>query len=169
MEHSISVFRLRRLPKTLKYVVLLYLASLTFGLITATLLIEYTTELTPDGIEANYIGNEEDEQAEEMKFKKSAYEIMNIIHTHVLGLGLILFVQAVLLYFTEIPEILKKILMIEPLVSVIVTFFSIYLLWTNVPYTEYVIILSGSLMVTCMLLGAFLIGRELLAKSRIKT
>ncbi|MFW2347565.1 MAG: hypothetical protein ACN4EF_03300, partial [Wenyingzhuangia sp.] len=40
----------------------------------------------------------------------------------------------------------KKFLMIEPLLSVLVTFTGIYLLWTGVLWMKYIVMFSGILM-----------------------
>ncbi|WP_317130215.1 hypothetical protein [Aggregatimonas sangjinii] len=43
-----------------------------------------TSTISPDGIVENYNGNENDEYARVMKFKKSEREMLTIVHTHIL-------------------------------------------------------------------------------------
>ena len=42
-------------------------------------------------IETHYLGNENDEDAEIMKFKKNEREILTIVHGHILSMSVIFF------------------------------------------------------------------------------
>ncbi len=48
-----------------------------------------TDSNTAVGMQENYNGNEDHPDIMEMKFKKSAREMLTIVHTHVLSLSLI--------------------------------------------------------------------------------
>ena len=103
---------------------------------------------------------EDDEDAEEMHFKKSEQEILTLIHNHILSLSLIFFVLGSLLYMTSVSDKLTYFLIYEPLVSLVLTFGGIYLLWKGVIWFKYIIMLSGMAMVLSILaMSALLIWR----------
>ena len=61
-------------------------------------------------------------------------------------MSMIFFFVGLILSITNLPKTIKLFLMIEPFISVVLTFGGIYLLWKNILWMKYVIILSGSLM-----------------------
>lgn len=136
-----------QLPKKLKWLVAIFLIVLAVGFYTGLGFVKNTTDGTPKGIIENYNGNEEDLEAEEMKFKKSDREMLTIIHTHILSMSLIFVLLGFLVYGCPMNPGLKSFLMIEPLVSVLLTFGGIYLLWAGHLWMTYVVMLSGALMV----------------------
>ncbi len=81
-------FFLRQLPATLKYLVAFFVFTLSIGFFTGLLFVDQTTQTSPQGLTENYLGNEDNENAEVMIFKKSAREMLTIIHTHILSLSL---------------------------------------------------------------------------------
>lgn len=102
-----------------------------------------TTGFTPSGIETNYNGNEADEEVSEMKFKKSEKELMTIIHDHVLSLSVLFFVLGLVLLTTSLGPGWKTFLLVEPFVSLVLTFGGIWLMWAGVGWFKYVVMLSG--------------------------
>lgn len=152
-------------PKTVKQFLIMFILMLSVGFYTGLLFVSSTTENTPNGIEENYLGNEENESAKVMKFKKSDRELLTTIHTHVLSLSFIFFMQGLILLFTSIPNGLKKVLLIEPFLSIIMTFGGIYLLWKGILWMKYLIMLSGGLMTLCFTISSIIILIQLLQKS----
>ena len=102
--------------------------------------------MSSTGVETHYLGNEADEDAEIMKFKKNEREILTIVHNHILSLSVIFFLLSLILATTSINKKLKYFLMLEPFLSILLTFGGIYLLWKGVVWFKYVVIFSGSLM-----------------------
>lgn len=137
---------IHHLPGKLRTLIILYLIVSSIGYLSGLAFVNETTAGTPEGIVENYNGNEENEDAEEMKFKKSSHEMINIIHTHILSMSMIFFILAGLVYGCRIPGWLKSFLMIEPLISVLVTFSGIYLIWLGYEWMTYIVMLSGALM-----------------------
>ncbi|WP_127846491.1 hypothetical protein [Psychroflexus aestuariivivens] len=137
---------LKSLPLHLKYLVTAFLLVLSIGYFTGIRFVDHTTAQTPFGIQENYLGNESDEDATEMKFKKSKQEMLNIVHTHILSMAMIFLLTGVLVAMTNLKIGFKKILMIEPFVSILGTFGGIYLLWSGILWMKYVIMISGILM-----------------------
>jgi hypothetical protein len=130
---------------------------LNLGFFTGFNFVRVTTSLKASGIEQNYLGNEDDEEAEEMHFRKSEKEILTLIHNHILSLSVIFFILGVLLSMTHISNPLKSFLLFEPFVSLLLTFGGMYVLWKGVIWFKYVIIISGTAMVLSILVTSVLI------------
>lgn len=156
---------IKTMPTPLKRLGMVFLFVLSVGYFTGLGFVRNTTSLTPLGVVENYTGNEEDEEAEVMKFKKSDREMLTIIHTHILSLSVIFFLLAVMVYFTSAPQVLKSFLMIEPMISVLVTFGGIYFIWLGMYWATYLVMFSGMLMTLSYLLSCFLIFRDLIHKA----
>lgn len=148
-------------PKEIKVLILLFLIPLSLGFFGGISFVNNTTSMTPAGVESHYLGNENDEDAEIMQFKKSEREILTIVHGHLLSLSVIFFITGLLLACTSYPIKLKYFLMLEPFVSLLLTFGGIYFLWLGFTWVKYVIIVSGVVMTLSFALAVFLIGYEL--------
>jgi hypothetical protein len=122
--------------RTFRFFVICFVLILNVGFFTGFSFVRVTTSLNSEGIEQNYLGNEEDEEAEEMHFKKSEQEILTLIHNHILSLSLIFFALGTLLYMTNVPVRFTSFLMFK-----------------------YVIMISGVAMVLSLLLMSLLIVR----------
>ena len=177
--------KLRDLPKYVRISILAFLITLSFGYFTGLMFVEDTTEFNTDGIELNYNGNEkmysvnefendeeisineweEEELTEPLKFKKSEKEIITIIHTHVLSFSLIFFALGTLLCFSKYSIRLKKLLIIEPFVSIILTFGGIWLLWKEISWMKYIVMISGILLTITYVIITILIIYELFRKN----
>lgn len=151
-------------PKEIKMLIAIFLVVLSVGFFTGLLFVNDTSNMGSQGIEMQYLGNELDENAEVMKFKKSDREILTMVHNHVLSLSMIFFIVALILSTTSINKKLKKFLMIEPFVSVILTFGGIYVLWTGVIWFKYVVMISGTLMTFSYATAVILILLQLFKK-----
>ena len=91
--------------------------------------VRQTDSVTPTGVIENYNGNEVNSASEAMKFKKGKREMLTIIRTHILSLSFIFFMLGILVWGTDQSTNLKLFLTIEPFMSVLLTFGSIYMLW----------------------------------------
>lgn len=152
--------KLSEFPRDFRILVACFVIVLNVGFFTGFNFVRVTTSLNTSGIEQNYLGNEDDEEAEIMRFKKSEGEILTLIHNHILSLSIIFFLLSVLLYMTNVPAKLKIFLVFEPFASLILTFGGIYVLWKGVVWFKYVIAISGFAMVFSLCLVSFLILRE---------
>jgi uncharacterized membrane protein SirB2 len=153
-----------RLPKEVKLLIGAFLVVLSVGYFTGLTFVNDTTENHPQGIQENYLGNEEDLEAEVMKFKKPEREMLTIIHTHILSMSVIFFLLGGLVSITKSNKNLKKALMIEPLLSVLLTFGGIYLMWTGLYWMRYVVVVSGILMTTSFVISVLLVFSQLFRK-----
>jgi len=134
------------LSKELKTVLVLYLIVTSIGFLSALQFVQVTTDGTPKGITENYLGNEDDLEAEEMKFPKGERQILNIVHAHMLSMGMLFLILAFLFALTPTAGFLRKLLLYEPLLSVFFTFGGIYFLFKKIMWMKYVIMVSGVLM-----------------------
>ena len=148
--------------------VVCFVVVLNIGFFTGFNFVRVTTSLNSSGVEQNYLGNEGDEDAEIMHFKKSEQEVLTLIHNHILSLSLIFFTLGVLMYMTNARSRTKAFLMFEPFVSLLLTFGGIYLLWKGLVWFKYIIIISGMLMVLSILLMSFLIIKDCLVPSKVE-
>ena len=119
-----------------------FLVVLSVGFFTGIRFVGETDSTTPDGIIEHYNGNEQDEDVMVMKFKKSAQEMLTIVHTHILSMSMLFFLTGFLLAQTPINERLKLFLIIEPFASILLTFGGLYLIWFGVEWFRYVVIFS---------------------------
>lgn len=134
------------LPREIKSFLAIFVVVLSVGYFTGLLFVGQTETTTPAGIEENYLGNEDDPNAMVMKFEKGEREMLTIIHTHILSISFIFFLLGLILIFTRLPKKLKFFLIIEPFVSILLTFGGIYFVWKGISWVKYVVLISGFLM-----------------------
>ena len=141
-------------PKYVKLFIASFVVVLSIGYSTGLLFVRQTQSVSPDGIEQNYLGNEDIENVKVMKFEKGAREMLTIIHTHILSMSFIFFFLGGLLAMTSIPKRWKAFLMIEPFFSILITFGGIYFMWMGVIWLKYIVMLSGVLMTLAYFVSA---------------
>ena len=151
-------------PKHIKLFIAAFIIVLSIGYITGLLFVSETDSTSPDGIEKNYLGNEEDEEAKVMKFEKSDREMLTTLHSHILSMSFIFFLLGSVLAITSIPKKLKSFLMVEPFISILLTFGGIYFLWKGVLWMKYIVIFSGIVMTGVFLIASISILLQLLKK-----
>lgn len=156
---SISQF-----PKEVKGLIIAFIITLSIGFYAGIRFVDETSNSNPTGIEERYLGNENDEDAMVMKFKKSRGEVMTLVHNHILSLSVIFFLLGGIVATTGINKKLKALLMIEPFVSILCTFGGIYFMWTGILWMKYVIMISGILMTIAFTASVFFILKGLLIK-----
>jgi len=150
--------------KELKLLIGTFLVVLSIGFFSGLSFVGETSSFSSNGIQENYLGNENDETAEVMKFEKTDREMLSVIHTHILSMSMIFFLVALIVYHVEFSTAFKKFLMIEPLVSVVTTFGGLYFLWKGVLWMKYIVIISGTLMTLSYTLSILLVFWALFKK-----
>lgn len=153
---------LQTLPKEIRSFIAVFVVVLSIGFFTGLSFVKQTDATTPDGVEENYLGNEADEYANVMKFKKGDREMLTIVHTHILSMSLIFFLLGGLVWLTKFPKEWKLFLTIEPFISVLLTFGGIYLMWKGITWFKYVIVFSGILMTLTFTFSAMLVVKQCL-------
>ena len=151
-------------PKHIKLFIGVFVIVLSIGYFTGLLFVNQTNSNYPNGIEENYIGNENEENADVMIFKKSKREMLTIVHTHILSMSFIFFLLGILVAMTTLSGKMKTFLMVEPFVSVILTFGGLYLLWSGVSWMKYVVMISGTVMTVVFLIAAMTVLLQLRKK-----
>ncbi len=148
-------------PKEIKIFIAAFVVILSLGFYTGLLFVNQTSTVTPSGVQENYLGNEDDENAEVMKFHKGEREMLTIIHTHILSMSFIFFLLGILVWLIKLPKKVKLFLTVEPFISVILTFGGIYMLWSGFLWMKYVVVLSGILMTTTFSVSSLLVLYQL--------
>lgn len=151
-------------PKEIKLLIAAFILVLSVGFYSGLLFVGETSTVNPNGIEEQYLGNENNEDATVMKFKKSEQEMLTLVHNHILSMSIIFFLVGLILSTTKLNKSLKMFLIIEPFLSVILTFGGLYLLWTGLLWMKYVVILSGILMTLTFTVSVLIILIQLLNK-----
>ncbi len=162
MDFSVTIYQF---PKEIKLLIIAFVCTLSIGFYSGISFVRSTTNANPEGIEQRYLGNEDDENATKMMFKKSEGEIMTTVHSHILSLSIVFFLVAIILSTTVINQKLKIFLMIEPFLSLVLTFGGIYFLWKEIHFMKYVIMFSGFLMTATYTASIFIILKQALKKT----
>ena len=152
------------LPREIKLLIGAFIIVLSIGFYTGLLFVGETSSANPNGIEEQYLGNEDDENAEVMRFKKSPQEMLTLVHNHILSMSIIFFLLGGLVSITKLNKKLKLFLMIEPFASVLLTFGGLYLLWTGMLWMKYIVMFSGILMALTFTVSAYVIVKQLFQK-----
>jgi hypothetical protein len=153
-----------KLPKELKLLIGAFIIVLSIGFYTGLLFVSETSSANPNGIEEQYLGNEADEEAIVMKFKKSKKEMLSLVHSHTLSMSLIFFLVGLLLSIVKLKPKLRLFLIIEPFFSIILTFGGIYLLWKGLLWMKYLVMFSGTLMTLTFTISTIIIISQLFSK-----
>ncbi len=156
--------KIHSFPKEIKTLILVFLVLLSIGFYTGLAFVNETTTINPQEIESHYNGNEDDENAVKMQFKKSKRELLTLVHNHILSLSIIFFILALILSTTSINKRVKYFLMFEPFASVLLTFGGIYLLWIGITWFKYIVMISGIAMTLSFTIAVILIVFQLFKK-----
>lgn len=152
------------LPKEIKLLIGAFIVVLSIGFYTGLLFVEETSSANPNGIEEQYLGNEDDENAKVMRFKKSDQEMLTLVHNHILSMSIIFFLVGGIVSITKLNKKLKLFLIVEPFLSVVLTFGGLYLLWKEILWMKYIVMISGILMTLTFTLSTIIILKQLLQK-----
>ncbi len=117
-------FSLRSLRGTARWLVTWFLIVLGVGYLTGIVFVRHTTHNTPRGVVHQFRGNEEVplEEVQEIKYPKSPYEMLNILHAHITSFALIFLAVGGLFMGTSVSERWKAILALEPFAATLVLF-----------------------------------------------
>lgn len=154
--------RIETFPRELKQLILAFVVVLSIGFYSGLFFVSETSSGKPEGIEEHYLGNEEDLDAKVLKFKKNKQQILTLVHGHILSMSIIFFLIGLIFSTTRLNIKLKTFLLIEPFLSVILTFGGIYLLWSGILWMKYVIMVSGVLMTLSYTVVVLIILKQLI-------
>lgn len=167
MENSKS-FSLSSLSQVIKYVLILFVSIQTIGFSMGLKFVHLTTGGSPGGVHSQYLGNEEQAdslpEGTSLKFKKSEGEILTLVHNHLLSMSVIFLISAILLFFTDLSPKLKPWFMLEPLLSLFLTFGGIYLMSKGFSIMRYLVMFSGAAMTFFFLVGQAIVLKDLVKR-----
>lgn len=153
-----------KLPQEVKILMGVFLLIILIGYFSSLIMVDRTTSMSSQGIEENFVGNEANLHAVDMKFQKSETQVLGIIHSHILSMSFLFLLIGLFLSITQLSLKIKLFLMIEPFISILLTFGGIYFLWKGISWFKYIIIFSGSLMTLTLLISSLIIFYQLFQK-----
>lgn len=158
--------KLNQLDKNLRIFIASYLIVLGIGVTTGLIYIYLTTSMTPSGTVEQYIGNNDEW---EPKLAKEFIDLVSQAHTHIITFSFI-FLSTGLIFMRNsiIKGPFKLFLIIEPFLSIIVTFGGFFILRYITSSFVYVIIISSTLMYTCFYIMIFVSIYDLTVKTKEK-
>jgi len=117
------------------------------GYTIALLFVWHTTHLTPSGAEHRFRGADPEQSTAAMEFPKSAGEMLTTTHNHVLGMSTLFALTGLGLALCSWPgERMRKVLIVEPFVAILVSFTSIWLMRYVHPAFAWLLYASSTLM-----------------------
>ena len=158
--------RLFELPRKLKLLCFLTVFNITVGVGVGLYYVGYTTQYSPSGTSEHFAGSQVSDDFDiPDKYPKPFSELLNTTHTHVLSMTFIFIITGGIFYFNSIiTGSIKTFLIVEPFISIIVTFGGIWLVRFIHPGFSYLVILSGILMYLSFFIMASTIFYELSIK-----
>ena len=159
--------RLYELPRKLKLLCFLTVFNITVGVGVGLYYVGYTTQYSPSGTSEHFAGSKiSDDFDIPDKYPKLFSELLNTTHTHVLSMTFIFIITGGIFFFNSIiTGSIKTFLIVEPFISIIVTFGGIWLVRFIHPGFSYLVILSGILMYLSFFIMASTIFYELSIKT----
>lgn len=160
---------LYELPRRIRQAILAFLLLQSFGVLFGLGNLYLTTQLSLTGTTVHYRGDAPPVDAFEIQdnFEKPISELLLTTHNHLLGFS---FIFALLVPIFSLSSIvsgsLKSFLMVEPFISVLMTFLSIWGLRFISSHFAFITMAFGSLTYASYFLMVGLIGYELLLKKR---
>ncbi len=159
--------KLYEFPNKLKLLCFLTVFNITVGVGVGLYYVGYTTQYSSIGTSEHFAGSKVSDDFDiPDKYPKPFSELLNTTHTHVISMTFIFLIIGGIFYFNSIiTGSMKTILIIEPFISIIVTFGGIWLVRFIHPGFSYLVILSGILMYLSFIIMASTIFYELSIKS----
>ncbi len=157
---------LKSLEKSLKIFLSVYIVIIIIGVTTGLVFLKHTTSFSPKGAIERFKGNIDDKNSDFdvlENYPKPISEMLITTHNHILGLAFIFFTTGLIFYFNSIINSKWKIiLMIEPLISIVISFGSIWLMRYVEQNFVYLSVISSTIMFLSFYIMAFISFYELL-------
>lgn len=165
---------LSKLPANIRYLLVLFLLTLLLGVGLGLAYVFTTTHFSTEGILNNYGGEEmiksqsdELEPSGQQYYAKTTNELLMTTHNHVLSLSMIFLWVSLLVYFTQsLPPLMKKIIMLEPFLSIWMTFLGMWGVRFITPNFKYLIFFSSLLLYSIFFIAIFILLYELLLSTK---
>jgi len=139
--------KLYQFPTQLKNFILSLLFSLTVGVCFGLGFLYYTTNYSPEKAIERFNGSEVSSEFEILEnYPKPISEIFITTHNHIIAFTLIFSVVAIIFYFSSvIKNRWKTFFLVEPFVSIVISFSSLWLMRFVNPDFVYLMSLSSAL------------------------
>jgi len=139
--------KLYQLPSQLKKLILSLLFSLTVGVCFGLGFLYYTTNYSPEKAIERFNGSQVSNEFEILEnYPKPISEIFITTHNHIIAFTLIFVVVAIVFYFSSILKNgWKTFFLVEPFISIVISFSSLWLMRFINPDFVYLMALSSSL------------------------
>ena len=141
---------LKQFEPLLKKFVTAYIIVVTIGLSLGLYFVNHTTDMTPSGAVERFNGSqsaEDDEFTIPESYPKPLSELLITTHNHILGFSFIFGSIGFIFYFnSRVKGFWKAFLLIEPFISIILSFGSIWLMRFVHPSFVYVTVISAILL-----------------------
>tara|TARA_Y100001936_G_C16074871_1_gene673340 strand:+ start:2358 stop:2846 length:489 start_codon:yes stop_codon:yes gene_type:complete len=142
--------KLKYLDSTAKTFLAFFLITIQIGILIGIGYIYYTTDLNPEGTIEHYNGSEIIENDIPEEFPKPLEGMILTTHAHVNSFAMISLIIGIIFYFNSIiSNKFKLFLMIEPFISTIITFSSIWIMRYLNDSFVYLVMISSMLMYLC--------------------
>jgi hypothetical protein len=158
--------KLYQFPKQLKTLILALLFSLTFGVCIGLGFLYYTTSYSPQRAIERYNGSQASDEFEIVEnYPKPISEIFITTHNHIIAFTLIFSVVAIIFYFSSVLKgVWKTFFLVEPFISIVISFGSLWLMRFVNPNFVYLMALSSSLIYLSYFTMLSLITYEIIFK-----
>ena len=153
---------LKDLDNDAKYILIAFLLSLSIGIGVGIAYIYYTTNSNPSGVIEHYKGDssfehqlENSNNLDELwdrppKTEKFLHDMLETTHTHIISFSIISILLGLIFYFNSIiTGRLKLFLIIEPFISTIITFSSLWIMRYLSDSFVYIVMISAGLLYPC--------------------
>jgi len=135
--------RLVDLPQNIKYFLSAFLLLMSLGVSLGLVYVYETTEMTSGGTEEHYTGSAlNDDMDIPEKYPKELESMLLTTHTHLISFSFIFFFLGLIFYMNStITGGWKTFIIIEPFISVLITFGSIWgVRYSSLIYSNYIIL-----------------------------
>ena len=135
--------RLVDLPQNIKYFLSAFLLLISLGVTLGLVYVYETTEMTSGGTEEHYTGSALNDDIDiPEKYPKELESMLLTTHTHLISFSFIFFFLGLIFYMNStITGGWKTFIIIEPFISVLITFGSIWgVRYSSLIYSNYIIL-----------------------------
>ncbi|MBU0475163.1 MAG: hypothetical protein KKF62_13495 [Bacteroidetes bacterium] len=161
--------KLFQLDKELKTFLTTFIVVLTIGVSIGLVYLKYTTKMTPKGTVERYNGSNDNEFDIAESYPKPISEMLTTTHSHVIIFAIIFVAIGFIFNFNSIINgFWKQFLIIEPLISTIITFSSIWGIRYIHKSFVYITIISAVLMYVSYYIMSLISFYELVFKKNGK-
>ena len=139
-----SNLELKNLPQDIKYLLSIFLLSMTLGISTGLAYIYITTNMNTSGITERFNGSEVIDNQIPENYPKPIENMILTTHNHLINFSFISIILAMIFYFnTIINGWIKTIIIVEPFIGTIIMFGSMWLMRYANPIFSYIVMIAS--------------------------